>query len=272
VIDELVLVLKLKKAADRGRPLVLNVYPDGTFDLLFPERVFGDTVEYYDPRRGETRVVIPRHIIRRGRVSLIVVPSGFLESVGFEGLALLALPDDVKREAQYAVAEKLAAVAKQQPAVAIKVLEALGIEYTPPSPEELRENPELAELKAREFEEALTRAREKITSSFLAAATAATVMKRYGVVAIPSVELTAALERAAEIFDVKPEEVLFAERLKMQGVIADILGKLAYYRRKPLDWKRLLALAGIAVLVLVLLLLLPGIIGGFQRMGTVRVP
>jgi hypothetical protein len=226
-------------------PLILNVYPDGTFDLLFPERVFGGTVEYWDPRRGETRTVIPRRIIRKGRVSLIVVPSGFLESVGFEGLALLALPDDAKRGAQYAVAEKLAAVAREQPAAAIKVLEALGIEHTPPSPEAIRENPKVVELKAREFEEALARAREKITSSPLAAATAATVLKRHGVVAIPSVELTAALERAAEIFDVKPEEVLFAERLRMQAVLADIIGQLAYYRKKPWDWKRLLALAAL---------------------------
>jgi hypothetical protein len=271
VIDELVLALKLKKAADRGRPLILNVYPDGTFDLLFPERVFGGTVEYWDQRRGEMRTIIPRNIIRKGKVSLIVVPSGFLESIGFEGLALLALPDDVKREVQYAVAEKLAAVAKQQPAIAIKVLEALGVEYAPPSPEELRESPELAELKAHEFEEALARAREKIASSFLAAATAATLMKRHGVVAIPSIELTAALERAAEIFDVKPEEVLFAERLKMQGAIADILGKLAYYRKRPLDWKKLLVIAGIAILVLFLLLLLPGIIGGLQK-AVVKVP
>jgi len=272
VIDELALALKLKKAADRGRPLILNVYPDGTFDLLFPDRVFGDTVEYWDPRRSETRTVIPRHVIRKGRVSLIVVPSGFLESVGFEGLALFALPDDVKREAQYAVAEKLVEIAKEQPDAVVKVLEALGIEYEPPSPEEIRENPAIAEEKARELEEALARAREKITSSFLAAATAATVLKRHGVAAIPSIELSAALERAAEIFDVKPEEVLFAERLKMQGVIADIIGQLAYYKKKPWDWKRLLALAGIAVLVLVLLLMIPNIVSGFQHMGTVKVP
>jgi hypothetical protein len=272
VIDELKVALKLKKAADRGLPIVVPVYPDGTFNMLFPERVYGATIEYWDPRRGELRTVVPRHVLRYGRVSMVIVPSGFLESVGFEGLALLALPDDVKREVQHAVAERLTETARKQPEAAIKVLEALGIEYEPPRPEEIRENPAIVEEKARELEEALTRAREKITSSFLAAATAATVLKRHGVVAIPSIELTAALERAAEIFDVKPEEVLFAERLKMQGVIADIIGQLAYYRKKPLDWKRLLALAGIAVLVLVLFLLLPGIIGGFQHMGTVRVP
>jgi hypothetical protein len=271
VIDELKLAFKLKKASDLGRPLVMAVYPDGTFNLLFPERVYGGTIEYWDPRRGETRTIIPRSILRYGRVSLIVVPSGFLESIGFEGLALLALPDDVKREAQYAVAEKLAAVARQQPAAAVKVLEALGIEYEPPTPEEISQNPAIVEMKARELEEALTRAREKIMSSFLAAATAATVLKRQGIAAIPSIELSAALERAAEIFDVKPEEVLFAERLKMQGVIADVLGKLAYYRKKPLDWKKLLALVGIAILVLVLLLLLPGIIGTMQH-AVVRVP
>jgi hypothetical protein len=271
VIDEIRLVFKLKKAADLGRPLIVPIYPDGTCDFLFPERIYGGTVEYWDPRRNEMRTVIPRNIIRKGRISLIIVPSGFLESVGFEGLALLALPDDVKREAQYVVAEKLVEIAKEQPDIAVKVLEALGIEYEPPTPEEIRENPELLKLKARELEEALTSAREKIASSFLAAATAATVLKRYGVAAIPSLELSAALERAAEIFDVKPEEVLFAERLKMQGVIADIIGQLAYYRKKPLDWKKLLAI--IAVLVVVLLLLLPGIIGGFQHMaGTVKVP
>jgi hypothetical protein len=71
---------------------------------------------------------------------------------------------------------------------------------------------------------------------------------------------------------VKPEEVLFAERLKMQGVIADIIGQLAYYKKRPLDWKKLLALAGIAVLVLVLLLMIPNIVSGFQHTGTVKVP
>jgi hypothetical protein len=271
VIDEIKVALKLKKAADRGLPIIVPVYPDGTFNMLFPERVFGDTVEYYDPRRGELRTVVPRHVLRYGRVMMVIVPSGFLESVGFEGLALLALPDDVKREAQHAVAERLVETARKQPDAAIKVLEALGIEYEPPRPEEIRENPAFVEMKMHEFEEALARAREKIMSSFLVAATAATVLKRHGIAAIPSIELSAALERAAEIFDVRPEEILFAERLKMQGVIADIIGQLAYYKKRPLNWKKLLAVAGIAILVLVLLLLLPGIIGGMQH-AVVRVP
>ena len=272
MIDEIKVVLKLKKAADRGLPLIVPVYPDGAVDFLFPERVYGGTVEYWDPRRGELRTIVPRHVLRYGRVSMVIVPSGFLESVGFEGLALLALPDDVKREVQHAVAERLTETAKRQPGVAVKVLEALGIEYEPPTEEEISENPAIVKAKARELEEALARAREKITSSFLAATTAATVLKRHGVVAIPSIELSAALERAAEIFDVKPEEVLFAERLKMQGVIADIIGQLAYYKKKPWDWKRLLALAGIAVLVIVLLLMIPNIVSGFQHTGTVKVP
>ena len=272
MIDEIKVVLKLKKAADRGLPLVVPVYPDGTVNFLFPERVYGGTVEYWDPRRGELRTIVPRHVLRYGRVSMVIVPSGFLESVGFEGLALLALPDDVKREMQQAVAERLTEIVKERPDAAIKVLEMLGVEYEPPTEEEISENPDIVKEKARELEESLARAREKIMSSFLAAATAATVLKRHGVAAIPSIELPAALERAAEIFDVKPEEVLFAERLKMQGVIADIIGQLAYYKKKPWDWKRLLALAGIAALVLVLLLLLPSIVGGFQHMGTVKVP
>ena len=270
MIDELKLVFKLKKAADRGLPIIVPVYPDGTFNMLFPERVYGGTIEYWDPRRGEMRTIVPRHVLRYGRVAMVIVPSGFLESVGYEGLAFLALPDDLKRDVQHAIVERLIEAVKEERSDAVvKVFEALGIEYEPPS-EELP--PELAEKKSEEFEEALTQAKEKILGSVAAAAIAATVMKRHGIVNVPAVELAAMLERAAEIFDVKPEEVLFAERLKMQGVIADIIGQLAYYKKRPWDWKRLLALAGIAVLVIVLLLMIPNIVSGFQHMETVKVP
>jgi len=268
VIRELILAAKLKKAAEKGRPLVLAVYPDGTFDLIFPERVFGDAVEYFDPRRGELRTIVPRHILRYGRVGVAVVPSGFLESIGFDGLALLALPRDAVREVQAKLSAALAELARRQPEQARSACEALGLKVLPLyAPEELS-RPEVVrevEALAREgylpLEDAVEKARSMVESSLLAAAKAATVLKRSGAIDMPTLELCSALERAAEVFHVKPEEILLAERLRALARLAAQEGRLAYYRKRP-ELKKLLAVIGVAAAILIALLLLPSLLPG----------
>jgi hypothetical protein len=268
--------VKLKKAADKGRPLLLIVYPDGSMDLRLPERVYAGAVEYIDPRRGEARVIVPKHLLSYGKLRLAVVPAGFLESIGYEGLAYLSLPEEARRELQVKVADALSEVAKKSPEIAKKICEEFGLKVLPlyepedlAKPQVVKEIEQLAQAGFLPLEDAVKILQARVEGSFSDAAKAVKIMKKSGLKVELPFEAVSILERAAEVFHVKPEEVLLAERYRALGQIAEYMGRMAYYRKR-FSIKQLFLIVGLVAVAVVLLLLLPQL---FARPAAgVRVP
>ena len=98
---ELMLAMRLGKAAEQGRPLILAIRPNKTVDLVWPESIRGNIVRYRDPATGRYEVVLlkPESVLHMGKVIIIPHVQGFLENVGWREMASLlwAQPDTVER-------------------------------------------------------------------------------------------------------------------------------------------------------------------------------
>ena len=101
ILRELMFAMRLGKAAEQGRPLILAIRPDKTIDLVWPETITGNIVRYKDPSTHRYEVVLlkPESVLHMGKVVIIPHVQGFLESVGWREMAslLFAQPETVER-------------------------------------------------------------------------------------------------------------------------------------------------------------------------------
>lgn len=230
MLQELLFALRLKKAADKGWPLLLLFYPDNVATLVFPETVAAGLIKYLDPRSKRYRVVAPLHRFYLGRIQIIPILPGYPKSIGYDALgALLAADPEVRREIQQRVRERLSQLSDEQ---IVRIAIRCGLP--------VHENTPIVTIRQHLSD---------LTKTLMGCARVLSALKDENIVDTPDVDVPPPVSQLREIFDFNIDDVITATEQLAMAQVADILGKLAFYRPK-LDWKRILLFIVIGVVVL----------------------
>ena len=237
MIRELIFAIKLKKAANEGKPLILVFRQDGTASMIFPSCLLPSGVlEYYDPWKEKYERVIATHRFMLGRVHIIPVASGYPEALGYEALGMLALAHDpIRREIQNKVADIVTSL-NDETFMAL----ALALGYD-------NQNIPTKSVIAGACRESL-----------LYSARIVGALKNIGIEIAEQVGLPPAIDKINEILDFDPERIDVAATSEALGTILEMAGKLEVYKKK-LNWKKILSLIAIIVLATLLLFFLPSL-------------
>lgn len=252
MLQELIFALKLKKAADKGWPLLLLFYPDNVATLTFPESVSAGLIKYLDPRSKRYRVVAPLHRFYLGRIQIIPVLPGYPKSLGYDALgALIAADPEIRKEIQQRVRERLSQLTDEQ-IVRIAIRCGLPVHENTPI---VTIRQQLADL----------------TKTLMGCSRVFSALKDENVADAPDVDVPPPVSQLREIFDFNIDDVITATEQLAMAQVADILGKLAFYRPK-FDWKRILVMIAIGVVVIFAIAFIAQMFRGFAPPTGVKIP
>ncbi|MEM4976117.1 MAG: hypothetical protein QXT64_02205 [Desulfurococcaceae archaeon] len=254
MLQELIFALKLKKAADKGWPLIMLFYPDNVVSLVFPEAVTAGLVKYLDPRAKRYRTVAPTNRFYIGRIQIIPVVPGYPKSLGYDALgALLAVEPDVRREIQQQVRRKIEQLSDDH---VVKIAIRCGLP--------VHENTPVISLRQQLV---------NLTSTLMGCARVLSALHNENLTNTPEVDIPPPLSRLREIFDYNIDDVVTAAEQLAMAQIADVLGKLAFYKPR-FDWKKLILAIIIAVVAVFMFAFVAQAFRGFipATPGGVTVP